>query len=96
MLTTKRMTKLALAIGLSAALVSPSMAQSLRTSNHPAHHEIHSNRTAPQTNGGPYYYEGSDNGSVWSYYPGYKAAHVMVGGSCSNTASCHAAARHGA
>jgi len=81
MLATKHVTKLALAIGLGAALVSsasfPSMARSVSTSDHAAHHgterpAMHSNRTPPPTNGGPYYYEGNDNGSVWSYYPGYK------------------------
>ena len=82
MLATKHITKLVLAIGLGAALISsassPSMARSVSTSDRAAHHAterpaMHStNRTAPPTNGGPYYYEGSDNGSVWSYYPGYK------------------------
>jgi hypothetical protein len=51
------MMKLALAIALGATLVSSASSSSMAQSF--------------SRNGGNHYYEPGDNGSVWSYYPGY-------------------------
>jgi hypothetical protein len=57
MLTRKSMKNLALAIGLGAALTASAIAPTMAQSL--------------ATNGGNYYYEPEDNGSVWANYPGY-------------------------
>lgn len=57
MLTINSLTKLALAIGLGVALISNASSPSMAQSF--------------GTNGGNYYYEPEDNGSVWSNYQGY-------------------------
>src|SRR5258707_14204234 len=50
-----KISKLAAAVGLAAMLAAGPARPSLADSN----------------DGGPFYYEPTDNGSVWSYYPGY-------------------------
>jgi len=52
---TNKISKLAAAVGLAAMLAAGAATPSLADSN----------------DGGPFYYEPTDNGSVWSYYPGY-------------------------
>jgi hypothetical protein len=109
MLTRTFMTRLVLAVGLGAALVSnassPSMAQSLANggnysfepgdngsvwSDYQGYNDdagraygraendktvrptVRSNSAESHANAGTHYYEGDDNGSTWSYYPGYE------------------------
>jgi hypothetical protein len=53
---TKIVSRAALVVGMTAMLLSGTVAPSLAFNSN---------------DGGPFYYEPSDNGSVWSYYPGY-------------------------
>ncbi len=82
-------TRNAVALSLAAVLVSASAAMAAPTHRHSSTTTAPQARAAQQPDvrdprlsygatpqryqSGPYYYQGDDNGSTWSYYPGYTA-----------------------
>jgi hypothetical protein len=59
---TKMLSRMAVVAGVAAVLVSSAVTPSLAFNSN---------------DGGPFYYEPSDNGSVWSYYPGYTTGRTL-------------------